>query len=252
MNNGWARILYFPYQWLVYVPLLVLTTAIGSTLVVILSLTFRARRLCYYIAMAWARSLIWITPVRLYIKGKEHVEKGHSYIVVANHQSYYDIPSMYGFAGLDLKFVMKKELKRVPFLGQGVATMGHVFVDRSDRQQAIDSINASVKRLDPGESVIIYPEGTRSRTGEVQEFRKGAFRLAINTGLPILPISVAGTYRIQPPDTLQLLPGKAGLKIHPPIDVKGRTEEDIPELMQECRERIVRGKKEMEEEYGLS
>jgi 1-acyl-sn-glycerol-3-phosphate acyltransferase len=173
-------------------------------------------------------------------------------VVIANHQSLFDIPVKYGWSGLDLKFVMKKELKRIPLFGQACAAKGHVFVDRSDRQRAIDSLNSSVNDLHKGESVIIYPEGTRSRNGRVQKFRKGAFRLALATGMPILPISVAGTDRIQPPDSLRLYPGKAAIRIHEPIEVEGLDEQDLDELMNRSRERIIQGKIELEESLGLS
>ncbi len=249
MKTFFLRFLYPIYQWGIYVPILAVSTILGSTLVILMA-PFPFRRYSYYVAKAWAVTIASITPVWVRAKGKEHVEKGRSYVVIANHQSYHDIPVLYGWTGIDLKFVMKKELKRVPFLGQGVAAKGHVFVDRSDRQRAIESLNNSVNNLEKGESVIIFPEGTRSRDGKVHDFRKGAFRLAFQTGMPILPISVAGTDRIQPPDTLQLRPGPAGLRIHPPIEVEEWREEDIPELMEQCQKTITQGKRELEIEFG--
>lgn len=251
MKSSFARSLYRIYQWTIFVPLLgLLTLVLGLSVILVAPL--RSRKLSYYLALAWARGVGIITPVRVLVKGREGVDRSASYVMVANHQSYYDIIAMYGWTGIDLKFVMKKELKRIPVFGQACAAKGHVFVDRSDRQSAIDSLNSSVENLRKGESVIIYPEGTRSRDGEVQDFRKGAFRLALATGLPILPVSVAGTDRIQPADTLKLYPGRIGVKLHEPIEVKGLGEDDIPAIMDRTRERIIRGKRELEEELKPS
>ncbi len=249
MKSSFFRGLYRVYQWGVFVPILLLDTIILGTLVILMA-PFPLRRYSYYAALVWARVLCWITPVFPRVVGKEGLDKKRSYIVIANHQSLFDIPAIYGWSGLDLKFVMKKELKRIPLFGQACAAKGHVFVDRSNRQQAIESLNNSVRSLHQGESVILFPEGTRSRDGKVGDFRKGAFRLALQTGMPILPISVAGTDRVQPPDTLQLDPGPVSLKVHEPVEVEGMQEDDIPELMKTCRETIIEGKSELEEEMG--
>lgn len=246
-----ARFFYRLYQWGVYVPVLLGITVIAGTLVILMA-ALPIRRYSYYVALAWARSICLGTPVRPRLKGKEKLQKGRSYVVVANHQSLFDIPTIYGWSGIDLKFVMKKELKRIPLFGQACAAKGHVFVDRSDRQSAIESLNRSVEDLHKGECVIIFPEGTRSRDGRVQAFRKGAFRLALQTGMPVLPISVAGTDRVQPSDTVDLFPGPIGLHIHEPIEVEGRSEEELQELMEKSRERIIDGKVSLEEDLGLT
>ncbi|MFB6257603.1 MAG: lysophospholipid acyltransferase family protein [Flavobacteriales bacterium] len=252
MRAPFLRSIHTLYKWFFFLPLLVISTVLGSLLVLLMVPFPFLRRHAYFVPVTWARFLASSTPAKVKVEGKENVDKGRSFIVVANHQSYYDILAMYGWSGIDMKFVMKKELKRIPFFGQGVAAMGHVFVDRSDRQKAIDSLNRSVQTLRKGESVIIYPEGTRSRDGQVHEFRKGAFRMALQTGMPLLPISIAGTYQVQPPDTFQLHPGKIAMRIHEPIEVEGKGENDLEMLMEACRERIIKGKTELERAYELS
>lgn len=250
MSRLFLRSIYPLYQWLIFMPILIVdTVTIG--LIVILTAPFPMRTASFYMALIWARVIGWVTPVTVRVEGKEQIKKDRSYVVIANHQSFFDIPVIYGWSGLDLKFIMKKELKRIPLFGQACAAKGHVFVDRSDRQKAIDSLNSSVQDLHHTESVIIFPEGTRSRNGEVQRFRKGAFRLALATGIPILPISVAGTERVQPPDTLRLYPGRTGMRVHEPIEVDGMDETDLDELIERSRDKIVQGKKELEEELGL-
>lgn len=250
MIRSLLRPLYFLYQWFIFVPLLLIFTILGGVIVMVLA-PFRMREQGSAVAVIWARLVCWVTPLKVGVKGKEHIRKGRSYVAISNHQSLFDIPVIYGMTGIDPKFVMKRSLKKIPLFGQACAAQGHVFVDRSDRKKAIESLNNSVKNLFEGESVIIFPEGTRSRDGKVKAFRKGAFRLALATGMPILPISVVGTERVQPPDTLHLEPGKVGVRIHEPIEVTTMSEEELPELMERSQERVVRGKLELEEEWGI-
>lgn len=216
--SPWLDRLYPFWQWLVLLPAIVVFTIIAAPVAILVCLFGGQRFANLRIAALWARLIAWLTPIRLEIEGIENVEPGRSYVVVANHQSQYDIPVIYGFCGLDLRWVMKAEIGRIPFVAQGCRAIGHIFIDRSDPEQARNAINTAVSGLPPGTGILFFPEGTRSRTGRLIRFRKGAFRVAADSGMPVLPMTVTGTRNILPCDTFRIRPGAARLIIHPPIE----------------------------------
>jgi 1-acyl-sn-glycerol-3-phosphate acyltransferase len=173
--------------------------------------------------------------MRVSVSGRENADPRRSYVIVCNHQSHADVLALYGWLDLDFKWVMKQELRRVPGLGVGCEKLGHIFIDRSNRQAALASINAARERLVAGTSVLFFAEGTRSADGRLGAFKKGAFRFAIDSGLPILPVTTAGTAAILPARTRRLRPGRARITIHPPVEVAGLGEGDMPRLMEQVR-----------------
>ena len=206
------------WQWLVLLPAMVLFTIIAAPVAIVVCLFGGQRFANLRIAALWARMIAWLTPIQLQIEGMENVEPGRSYVVVANHQSQYDIPVIYGFCGLDLRWVMKAEIGRIPFVAQGCRAIGHIFIDRSDPEQARNAINTAVAGLAPETGILFFPEGTRSRSGRLIRFRKGAFRVAADSGMAVLPMTVTGTRDILPCDSFRIRPGAARLVIHPPIE----------------------------------
>jgi 1-acyl-sn-glycerol-3-phosphate acyltransferase len=229
------RLLYRVYSALVFVPVVILTTAILGFATVPLLFVLPPRLVSWLIGRTWARVIAWLTPMRVTVVGRENLDPAKSYVMVANHQSQYDIMLLYGWLEVDFKWVMKQELRKIPALGLACARLGHIFIDRSDRQAALASIEAAKARLEPGTSVLFFAEGTRSRDGRLQAFKKGAFRFALDTGLPILPLTTIGTADILPPNSLLQVPGSARLVIHPPVEVTGLTEEDLPLLSDRVR-----------------
>lgn len=172
-------------------------------------------------------------PVK--VSGRDNIDPEQSYVVVANHQSFYDVFVLYGFLGIDFKWVMKQEMRSIPGLGIGCEKVGHIFIDRSNRKAALATITAAQSKIVNGTSVVFFPEGTRSRDGTLQKFKKGAFRFALDLDLPILPVTIVGTQEILPSDSLDLLPGKVSLIIDEPIPVDGLESKDIPRLMEQVR-----------------
>jgi 1-acyl-sn-glycerol-3-phosphate acyltransferase len=176
------------------------------------------------------------------VEGAQHVDAGRSHVVVANHQSQFDILVIYGWLGIDFRWVMKQELRKVPVLGVCCEKLGHIFIDRSDRGAAIAAIERAKRDIPEGTSIFFFPEGTRSRDGSLLPFKKGAFRMAVEFQMPILPVSIAGTHSMLPPDTLRFRPGHARMVIHPPVETAGCGPGDIPGLMGQVRETIGAGK----------
>jgi 1-acyl-sn-glycerol-3-phosphate acyltransferase len=236
-----AHILYQPYKWLIFVPCMVISTlflgaiAIGIASFVSPSL---ASRTC---AVGWSRLNAFLTPILVSVRGRHHIDKKQSYVIVSNHLSHYDIFVLYGWLGIDFKWVMKRELRDLPALGPACDKMGHIYIDRSDREAAIASLEEAKRRIVNGTSVLFFPEGTRSRTGEMREFKKGAFVMAMDLGLPILPITIRNTDKILPPNSTDLFPGRASMVIHEPIDVFGYGTERLGELMTTVRAVIQAG-----------
>ena len=136
--------LYPVWQWLVFIPIAVVATLVGAVLSILVSLLISPRIANLYVAVPWCHVIAFFAPVRVEVEGMEHVDRDQSYVVVANHQSQFDIPVIYGFCGLDLRWVMKAELGKVPFVAQGCRAIGHIFVNRSDPDQARTAINQAI------------------------------------------------------------------------------------------------------------
>lgn len=235
MNNKFLYILYQPYKWLFFLPFAAINTLIFGVIAVIVSTFINQRVGSYFGGVVWSRLNGILTPMLVKVYGRENIDKKKSYVIISNHQSIYDIFLVYGWLGIDIKWVMKKELARIPGIGFGSKKVGHIFIDRSNSRVALESLNNAKRKLVNGTSVVIFPEGTRSKTGIPGNFKKGAFKLALELGLPILPISIIGTKNILPTGTIDLRPGKARMIIHKPIDITLYGEERIKELMDEAK-----------------
>jgi 1-acyl-sn-glycerol-3-phosphate acyltransferase len=234
---GWW--LYQPYKYLVFAPLLMVSTLVFGTSAALLCFVLRPRLVNWLCGVSWARINALATPVRLGVEGREHVAPGQSYVVACNHQSHFDVLVLYGWLGIDFRWVMKQELRKVPGLGIACERMGHIYVDRSNYKAALASIETAKQRIVGGTSVLFFPEGTRSRSGALGAFKRGAFRFAVDLGLPILPVTITGTRGILPPDSTDLRPGTARMIIHPPIAIEGTEKRDLAPLMDRVRDVIA-------------
>lgn len=231
-------ILYPFWQWLVFAPVAVLATIFSAILAVPTAL-LSPRTANLHIAARWARLLARLTLVKVEIDGLELIDPTRSYVVVANHQSQFDIPLIYGYCGLDLRWVMKAEVGKIPFVAVGCRAIGHIFIDRADPESARDAINRAVQRLQPGTGMLFFPEGTRSRSGRLLPFKKGAFRVALDQQMDILPMTVIGTRDVLPADSMRLCPGTVRLKIHPPVSTAGISTTELDRLRAEVRQTIA-------------
>ena len=234
-RHGLGWLLYQPYKCLVVAPVLVLATAFFATLALVLRLFVSARTTSRLAGVSWARVMAWVTPMRVAVEGRENIDPRQSYVLVSNHQSQYDIFVLYGWLGIDFKWVMKQELRTVPGIGVACERLGHIFIDRSNHAAAIATLEAARTKIVDGTSVIFFPEGTRSRDGQILRFKRGAFRMALDLGLPILPLTIVGTRDVLPAGTSDLMPGSARLIIHQPISVEGATAAECQELSDRVR-----------------
>ena len=235
------KVLFWPYQlyvWLILIPLGVIITPIFSALAVIFSVLVSPRFASRVVASTWGRVLAWLTPVLVAVEGVENAHQERSYIVVCNHQSAVDILVVYGWLKLDLKWVIKQELRRIPAIGIGCEKVGHIFVDRENPNHARQAIEEALDRLGNGIGILFFAEGTRSPDGKLLPFKKGAFRTAIEQQLPVLPVTLIGTRDILPPKSLKPFPGRARMIIHPAIETDGMSQLQIADLMNRTKKTI--------------
>jgi 1-acyl-sn-glycerol-3-phosphate acyltransferase len=236
------KYLFWPYQvyaWLIYFPLACVMTFVAGWLVVIFSIVINPRFASRHLGMRWARLLSFLLPISVTVEGAEHVDRGRSFVVVSNHVSQVDILALYGFLDLDLKWVIKKELRKFPGIGIGCEKAGHIFVDRKNPETARRSVNEALARLGEGIGILFFAEGTRSRDGRLLPFKKGAFRIAIDADLPVLPVTILGTREVMPAKTMRLFPGRVKVVVHPVIEHREIDLEHVRDLMLATRDAIA-------------
>ena len=234
------RLFFFLYSWLVFVPLMVATTLLAGLTCLLLIPFLPADKVAKLSAIPWARLCLLYSGVRVDVHGRHNLQPGQSYVIVANHLSQFDIFVLYGYLGVDFRWVMKHELRKVPVIGICCERLGHVFINRANTEAAIASLNEARTRLANGASVLFFPEGTRSRDGQLKPFKKGAFKMAQELQLPVLPVTVSGTFDILPAGTLRLHPGATTrLMLHPPLAVNGNSEEELRVLIQQSQAAIA-------------
>ena len=238
------KILFWPYQiyvWLFFMPVLAIATLLAGGLTAITATLVSPRVASRLIAVRWARLMAWMTPMKVTVVGAENADSKRTYVVVCNHQSQYDILLVYGWLALNLKWVIKQELRRIPGIGIGCEKAGHIFIDRENPREARATVRKALEQREEGVGILFFAEGTRSLDGKLLPFKKGAFRLAIEQQLPVLPITILGTREILPAKTLRLFPGRGTMLIHPAIETTGMSIEQIEYLSDLTRRAIASG-----------
>ena len=237
-NIKFVHTAYQVYKWILFFPLLGFFTLVVGTLSLIIIWIF-GQRAGQIGGVIWARLNSMVTPMFISVRGKEKIDRNQSYVVVANHQSQYDIFAIYGWLPVDFRWVLKQELRKVPIIGVYCDRAGHVYIDRSDTASALASIDRAKKRITNGTSIFFFPEGTRSLNGKLLPFKKGAFKFAIDLSLPVLPVTIKGTRDVLPANSIALFPGSAEVIIHDPISIEGYSEQNIEELVAHARTSIA-------------
>lgn len=210
---------YFIYMWLIAMPLFLISTMLTAIFTIILSPILPNNKISYLPAIIWGRFCCYIFLINVKVSGLENIDKNQSYVFTANHQSMFDILVVYGWLPVIFKWVMKSDLRKVPFIGPACASAGHIFINRTNPLLAKKSLEIAGEQLRHGNSVVIFPEGTRTRTGKIGKFKRGAFLLAMELQLPIVPITLQGSFDRLKISSLKVYPGTITMTIHPPIDV---------------------------------
>jgi 1-acyl-sn-glycerol-3-phosphate acyltransferase len=191
------------------------------------------------VAQIWGRSILWVSGIRVHIDGLDRSSDYRSCIFMCNHQSNYDIPVLLGKLPVQFRWLAKAELFKIPIFGRGMRGAGYISIDRFDRQSAFQSLDRAADTIRQGTSVMIFPEGTRSVTGTLQQFKKGGFVLALNAGVPIVPLCITGTHAIMPKGRLLVRRRHVCVKIQSPISVSAYALDTKEALMARVRQSMV-------------
>jgi 1-acyl-sn-glycerol-3-phosphate acyltransferase len=216
----------------------IIATVILGPPVILLSLITSSGRPAYIISRIWGWLISKTAGVTFSLQGGDKVVPGVSYIITPNHQGNIDILALMLMLPTPYRWVIKKELEKIPIFGWALRRMA-VSINRANKVQAVRTLRQGADKLKEGWSLLIYPEGTRTPDGNLQDFKKGAFMMAVDTGVPILPVTINGAFKILPKKTLDLTPGHITVTISDPIPTEGLTEKDVPQLMESTRAAIM-------------
>ena len=210
------------------------------------AVTLKKENTVWFCKHLWAPMSTIIPGVKLNITSNNKINFNNPHVYISNHQSFLDIPIIVRAVNALIYFVAKKELKKLPFLGWYITISGMIFVDRSNRTKAIESMKNAAKMVKAGKNVLTFPEGTRSKNGNLLPFKKGAFLLAIDAEVPIVPIVIAGSGKIFPSNKIIFKPGPASVKLLDPIDTASYKKENVDDLINLCQNLIETEKELLE------
>ena len=217
---------------MVAIPLIYLYTIVMATISLLLSLNDPTGKRQHWCARTWCRLIARTAGVRVRVHGAEHIRAGTSYVFLSTHQSYMDIPAMLGYLPAQLRIAAKKSLFRIPFMGWHLTRAGHIPIDRSSTQNAVTSMQSAASYLRNGICAFVFPEGTRSREGYLQGFKKGGFKLAIQAGVPIIPVTIIGSRQVLPTNEIIFRAGPIDMFVDAPIPTTGLNDADLEPLME--------------------
>lgn len=242
------KYLYRTYQLLIALPLIAIYTLITSLMVIIGCTLGNGHFWGYYPGKWWAQFIIRILLLPVKVEGRENLVKGQSYVFVANHQGAFDIFLIYGFLSRNFKWMMKRQLRQMPFVGKACESAHHIFVDKRGASKIRETYDRARQTLQGGMSLVVFPEGARSFTGHMGVFKRGAFMLADDIELPVVPLTINGSFDIMPRtrDMKWVVWHPLRLTIHKPILPVGKGTDNIKYLEQESYKVVMGG---LEEKY---
>ena len=213
----------------------ILATLVMGSLVIVLSLFIRSGDPLHKIARFWGKSILVVSRIKVSVNGLPGIDFRDPYIYMANHQSNFDIPVLLGHLPVQFRWLAKMELFKIPIFGRAMRKAGYISIDRYDRESAFKSLDVAAQKIKSGVSVLIFPEGTRSRDGKIKAFKKGGFVLAIDSGVPIIPVVIKGTRAIMTKGKFRVNPGHVSMVVHPPVETAAYTRESKEGLMASVR-----------------
>lgn len=233
------RVLYFIYQLCVFLPLFLVVTILCALITMLGSKFGNGDFWGYYPGRIWSRVVCFLALIPVEVRGRENIDKNTSYVFVANHQGSFDIFLIYGYLNHNFKWMMKKSLRNLPFVGRACQDAGHIFVDDSGATGIRRTIEQAKDTLRHGMSLVVFPEGSRTLDGKMHRFKKGAYQLAYDINLPVVPLTIEGPYKVLKRGTKVMSPHKMILTIHKPIPLESRDESEVMRLLKESREVIA-------------
>ena len=237
-----ATFLYRLYQLFIVLPLFIVLSIITATVTVVGCRLGNGHFWGYYPGKIWARITCYLLFLPVHVEGRENLDPKQSYVFVANHQGAFDIFLIYGFLNRNFQWMMKKSLRKVPFLGVACEYAHHIYVDRSGASKIRKTYDNAREILREGMSLVVFPEGARTFTGHMGKFRRGAFMLASELQLPVCPLTINGSFNVKPrtKDFFWVFWHPMSLTIHKPIPYKPNDDHER-EMMAESYDAVMSG-----------
>jgi 1-acyl-sn-glycerol-3-phosphate acyltransferase len=228
------------WTWLIVVPAMAISTIACGTISLLFAVFGSGERRQIEVGRRWARSLLWLARTKVEVHGLDKLDRNGSYVFVSNHLSYMDTPVVFSYIRLQFRFLAKKGLFQIPFLGWHLSTAGHIPVPREDPRSSVRTLSRAAELIQTrGISLLIFPEGGRTMDGELHEFKDGAAYLAIKAHVPLVPLGLTGTREILPMGSATIHPGRVRLLVGDPIPTAGMTLHDRRRLTDQAREQVA-------------
>jgi len=231
--------LYTIYMWTVIIVAVLFFGILGVIFSLLIPVA-RLRPVYMLISMGWGRTIVFLSRTKVRFTGKEKVDPQVPYVYISNHQSYFDVISLFAYLPHPIRFVAKKELLYLPVFGQALWSLGHVIVDRGKSEKARKSMEKAVQKIRRGIPILVFAEGTRSTDHRLGEFKKGGFFMGIDSQVPLVPVSVAGTAPIMPKGGYRFKKSEVSIAIGEPVPTEGLDRDDMDWLMKRVRAEMVR------------
>ncbi|MBQ7422220.1 MAG: 1-acyl-sn-glycerol-3-phosphate acyltransferase [Prevotella sp.] len=235
--------LYRVYQLFIGLPLILIASIITSIVTVAGCFLGNGHFWGYHPGRLWARFICTVLLLPVKVEGRSNLVKGQSYVFVANHQGAFDIFLIYGYLGRNFKWMMKRQLRKMPFVGIACEYAKHIFVDKRGPSKVKETYDKAREVLREGMSLVVFPEGARTFTGHMGTFRRGAFMLADELQLPVCPLTINGSFNVMPRmrDGRWVVWHPLKLTIHKPIEPKGKGTEFERQTMDEAYKAVMAG-----------
>ena len=217
----------------------VILTGFFAVILILTSFVSTGGETPHKVARIWAKYILAASNIKVTVKGLSNLNRTGSYIYMPNHMSNFDIPVLQAYLPVQFRWLAKAELFKIPIFGYAMKRAGYISINRFDRKSAIQSLNNASEIIRNGTSVIIFPEGTRSQNQNIQSFKKGGFVLALDSGVPIIPVIIHGTWSIMQKKHILVRPGNVVLEIKKPINTLNYTRKTKDDLMEKVRNIIM-------------
>ncbi len=191
------------------------------------------------LGILWGRSALLLAGLKINVLGAENIPRDRPVVYIVNHSSNFDIPILYAGLPLQFRWLAKKELFDIPLFGLAMRRCGYIPIDRSDRRKAMQSMNEAAQQISHGASVIVFPEGTRTVDGQLQEFKKGGFLIAVKAKAPVVPVAIKGSFAVMAKNSIRINRGDIEMEIFPPLETAGMKSADTEQLMAAVRQPIA-------------
>ena len=218
------RALLFVYQWLIFMPGMFIISVLASIVTIVGCLLGDGKFWGYWPGVYWAKAICCLALCPVSVEGRENIDPKTSYVFVANHQGAFDIFLLFGYLGHDFRWMLRKGLRKIIFIGSACERAGHIFVDSHGSSGMMHTFRQAVNTLKGGTSIIVFPEGTRTKDGHLHTFKRGAYTLAAMLKVPVVPLTLDGPYQVNPKGSKIMTPHRLKITIHKPLAAVTREE----------------------------